>query len=260
MPSVFLSLRLKLSLQDYNTLQMKWLAKINLSVVIERLGTFKSALFLVTVIGLCLFTGYRLGNYYHHFQVTSLEQQKLRLEQLYQEQEENVARINTLEVELVVEQLANKKAQELLKTAAQQQFEVKKQLAFYEKIMAPEKQAAGLLVENVKITASKIPNQFTFEVTLVQQQLKRRYSKGYVELVFEGSDKDKSVTLKLAQVSTLNKKDLKFSFLYFQIISGEFTLPESFTPENVLVSAILTKSRWQKYAKKDESVAWQVSK
>ncbi|HCM48457.1 MAG TPA: hypothetical protein DIS98_13485 [Colwellia sp.] len=238
---------------------MKWLAKINLGVVIERLGTFKSALFLLTVISLCLFTGYRLGNYYHYFQITNLEQQKVRLEQLYQQQENNIARIHTLEVELAVEQLANQKAQGLLKSAAKQQFEVKKQLAFYEKIMAPEKQAAGLFVENINIQATKIPNKYHFQVTLVQQQLKRRYSKGYLELIFKGREGDQAVTLKLADVAELNKKDLQFSFQYFQIINGEFTLPVNFTPENVLVSAILTQSRWQKYAKKDKSVSWQVS-
>jgi hypothetical protein len=238
---------------------MKWLAKINLGVVIERLGTFKSALFLLTVISLCLFIGYRLGNYYHYFQITNLEQQKVRLEHLYQQQENNIARIHTLEVELAVEQLANQKAQGLLKSAAKQQFEVKKQLAFYEKIMAPEKQAAGLFVENIKIQATKIPNKYHFQVTLVQQQLKRRYSKGYLELIFKGREGDQAVTLKLADVAELNKKDLQFSFQYFQIINGEFTLPANFTPENVLVSAILTQSRWQKYAKKDKSVSWQVS-
>jgi hypothetical protein len=238
---------------------MKWLAKINLGVVIERLGTFKSALFLITVISLCLFTGYRVGNYYHHFQVTSLEQQKLRLEQLYQQQEEHMARIHTLEVELTVEQLANIKAQELLKEAAEQKFEVKKQLAFYEKIMAPEKEAAGLFVENINIVSSKAPNQYHFQVTLVQQQLKRRYSKGYIELVFEGQEGNKTIKLKLSEVAELNKKDLKFSFQYFQIINGQFTLPPNFTPERILVSAILTKSRWQKYAKKDKTVLWQVN-
>jgi len=247
-----------LSLQDYNTLQMKWLAKINLSVVIERLGTFKSALFLLTVISLCLFTGYRLGNYYHHFQVTSLEQQKLRLELLYRQQEESIAQIHTLEVELAVEQLANKNAQFLLKTAAEQQFELKKQLAFYEKVMAPEKQSSGILVENVKIMAGKAPNQYQFQVTLVQQQLKRRYSKGYIDLVFEGQDAEKKVEYKLSQVSKLDKKTLKFSFQYFQIISGEFILPEGFSPESLTASAILTKSRWQKYAKKDKQLPWLV--
>jgi len=238
---------------------MKWLAKINLSVVIERIGTFKSALFLFAVIGLCLFTGYRLGNYYHHFQETNLEQQKQRLVQLYNQQEESIARIHSLEVELAIEQLANNEVQELLKTSAEQSFEVKKQLAFYEKVMAPEKQAEGLFVESIKIVATTTPNKYHFQVALVQQQLKRRYSKGYIDLVFKGKEGEKPVKLKLTDVSQLNKKDLSFSFQYFQIISGEFTLPANFSPENVLASAILTKSRWQKYAKKEMNVIWQVN-
>ena len=237
---------------------MKWLAKINLGVVIDRLGTFKSALFLVALISLCLFTGYRLGNYYQYFQVTHLEQQKLRLDYLYQQQADSVERIHTLEVELAIEQLANQQAQNLLKSAAEEHFEVKKQLAFYEKVMAPEKQVVGLFVENVKITATKTANKYYFQVTLVQQQLKRRYSKGYIELVITGSTTDKSVKYKLAEISEIAKKDLKFSFQYFQIISGEFTLPEGFSPESVNTSAILTKSRWQKYAKKEMQSPWEV--
>lgn len=242
---------------------MKWLEKINLGVVVARLGAFKSALLLLTVIALCLFTGYRLGNYYHYFQVTSLEQQKLRLEQLYQQQEENIALIHTLEVELAVEQLANKKAQDLLKAAAEEKFDLQTQLAFYEKVMAPEKKSTSLFVEDLKIQAGKKPNTYQFQVTLLQQQLKRRYSKGYIDLVFEGSANevggDKAVKLKLTDVSALNKKDGSFSFQYFQMISGEFTLPANFTPENVVVSTILTKSRWQKYAKNETNLAWQVS-
>ncbi|MEI6894605.1 MAG: DUF6776 family protein [Colwellia sp.] len=238
---------------------MKWLEKINFSVVIDRLGSFKSALLLFTVIGLCLFIGYRLGNYHHQFQVTNLELQQLRLTQLYQQYEENIARIHGLEVELVVEELANKQAQELLKALAERKFEVKKQLAFYEKVMAPEKQAQGLLVESVQIIATSTAQKYQFKVILVQQRLKRRYSKGYIEIEFKGLQDDKAVSFALTDVATLSKKDLKFSFQYFQIISGEFTLPASFSPEDIIVSAILTKSRWQKYAKKEKSVIWQVS-
>jgi hypothetical protein len=94
---------------------MNWLAKINLTVVTKRLGPFKSALFLLTLIILCLFIGYRLGNFYHNFQSTTLAQQKGRLDQLYEEQSRQVERIHTLEVELAVEQLANQNAQATLK-------------------------------------------------------------------------------------------------------------------------------------------------
>jgi len=238
---------------------MKWLAKINLGIVIERLGAFKSALLILSVVGLALFSGYRLGNYYQHFQLTNLEQQKQRLEQLYEQQEDQVARIHTLEVELTVEQLANKKAQESLKDLAQEHFEAKKQLAFYEKVMAPEKQTDGLLIENIKLVAGSAPNQFQFQVTLVQQQLKRRYSKGYIDLTFEGLKADKVVKVKLKDIAKISSKDLKFSFQYFQIIRGEFTFPQDFTPKHVSVAAVLTQSRWQKYAKKEQRIPWQVS-
>lgn len=235
---------------------MNWLAKINLTVVIERLGPFKSALFLIIVMALCLFTGYRLGNFYHHFQTTTLAQQKDRLEHLYKEQALQVERIHTLEVELAVEQLANQNAQITLKQMADEHYQVKKQLGFYEKVMAPEKGANGLVIDNVKITASQSPNHYNFQITLVQQQLKKRYAKGYVDIKLTGSSSNKPSQLALSDISTATKKDLSFSFKYFQVVSGDFTLPDDFAVEKVQVSAILTKSKWQKYQKLNQTLPW----
>ena len=235
---------------------MNWLAKINLTVVIERLGPFKSALFLFILMALCLFTGYRLGNFYHNFQTTTLEKQKNRLEQLYQEQTQQVERIHTLEVELAIEQLANQNAQVTLKQMAAEHYQVKEQLGFYEKVMAPEKGANGLVIDNVKITASQSPNHYNFQITLVQQQLKKRYAKGYVDIMVMGSLANKPSQLKLSDISTVTKKDASFSFKYFQVVSGSFTLPDDFIAEEIQVSAILTKSKWQKYQKLNETISW----
>jgi Family of unknown function (DUF6776) len=221
---------------------MNWLAKINLTVVTQRLGPFKSALFLLTLIVLCLFVGYRLGNFYHNFQLNTLEQQ--------------VARIHTLEVELAVEQLASQNAQATLKKMSKAHYQVKKELAFYEKVMAPEKDANGLVIDNVKITASKSPNHYNFQVVLVQQQLKKRYAKGYVDLVVIGSLNNKPSQLKLEKISAISKKERAFSFKYFQVIEGSFTLPENFAPEKIQLSAILTKSKWQKYQKLNKTLPW----
>ena len=237
---------------------MNWLAKINLTVVIERLGRFKSALFLVILMLVCLFTGYRLGNFYHHFQTTTLAQQKDRLEHLYQEQAFQVERINTLEVELAVEQLANQNAQVTLKQMADEHYKVKKQLGFYEKVMAPEKGANGVVIDNVKIIASQSPNHFNYQITLVQQQLKKRYAKGYVDIIVKGSLDNKPRQLLLSDISTVTRKNMSFSFQYFQVISGDFTLPNNFVAEKIQVSAILTKSKWQKYQRLNETLPWKL--
>ena len=237
---------------------MNWLAKINLTVVTERLGPFKSALFLLTLIALCLFIGYRLGNFYHNFQSTTLAQQKIRLEQLYQQQSKQVERIHTLEVELAVEQLANQNAQAMLKKMSVEHYQVKKELAFYEKVMAPEKEADGLVIDNIKIIASQSPNYYHFQVILVQQQLKKSYAKGYVDLVVIGSLANKPSQLKLSDISAVTKKELSFSFKYFQVIEGTFTLPENFVPEKIHISAVLTKTKWQKYQELNKTESWDV--
>lgn len=235
---------------------MNWLAKINLSVVIKRLGPYKSAFFLALMMVLCIFTGYRLGNFYHHFQTTTLAQQKNRLENLYQEQALQVERIHTLEVELAVEQLVNQNAQVTLQQMADELYQVKKQLGFYEKVMAPEKGANGLVIDKVKITASQSLNHYNFQITLVQQQLKKRYAKGYVDIVVTGSFANKPKQLALSDISTATKKSLSFSFKYFQVISGGIILPNDFIAEKIQVSAILTKSKWQKYQKLNETLPW----
>lgn len=235
---------------------MNWLAKINLAVVAERLGPFKSAIFLIVLISLCLFTGYRLGNYYHTFQTSTLAQQKQRLDDLYHKQSKQVERIHTLEVELAVEQLANQNAQSTLKQMADEHYQVKKQLAFYEKVMAPEKEADGLVIDKVKLNATSSPQHYDFQVILVQQLLKKRYAKGYIELAVVGSLNNKPSTLPLSQISDLTTKDLTFSFQYFQVLEGTISLPDNFVAEKIQISVILTKTKWQKYQKLSKSLPW----
>ena len=65
--------------------------------------------------------------------------------------------------------------------------QVKKELAFYEKVMAPEKQADGLVIDDLSVSTTASSNHFRFQVTLVQQKIKKRYAKGRIELSFSGS-------------------------------------------------------------------------
>lgn len=238
---------------------MNWLAKINLNTVVTRLGTFSSAILLLVIVVITLFCGYRLGNFYHGYQVQTLAQQQARLDFTYQQLAEKTQYINTLEVELEVERMANQRSQQTVKAIEQAHYQVKKELAFYEKVMAPEKQANGLVIDGVNLTKTESPDHYRFQVVLVQQLLRKRYAKGHIELSITGSLDNKPTSIALSALSTLDKKDLSFSFQYFQIISGELTLPKNFVPETINVAAILTKSKWQKYNRIDESYPWSKS-
>jgi len=235
---------------------MNWLAKINLNTVVVRLGTFRSAILLMLLIVICIYSGYRIGNFYHGYQVKTLAQQKVRLDNLYEKNVLQNSRINTLEVELEVERMANQRSQKLLKSMESEHYQVKKELAFYEKVMAPEKTADGLVVDRISVYPTGSPHHFRFQVVLVQQQRRKRFAKGYVGLEFTGSLDNKPSQLILSNISTSTKKDLSFSFQYFQIIEGEFTLPENFLPEKVELATILPKNKWQKYKRLDESFNW----
>lgn len=221
-----------------------------------RLGPFRSALLLILLIVTCIYSGYRVGNFYHGYQVKTLAKQKIRLDELYEKNVQQNSRINTLEVELEVERMANQRSQKILKTMESQHYQVKKELAFYEKVMAPEKTADGLVVDRISVYPTGSPHHFRFQVVLVQQQIRKRFAKGYVGLVLTGSLDNKPSQLTLSNISTSTKKDLSFSFQYFQIVEGEFTLPENFLPEKIELSATLPKNKWQKFKRLNESYMW----
>ena len=235
---------------------MNWLAKINLPVVVRRLGPFKSALLLFSTVALCLFIGYRIGNYFHSFQINTIAQQKQRLDTLYSQHNDSLKRIHMLEVELEVERLANQQAQQTIKSMEADHFTVKKQLAFYEKVMAPEKQADGLVIDQVDLSATESENHFKFSVVLVQQKLKKRYAKGYIDVAVKGSQANQPKTLDLKSISELSKDQRSFSLKYFQRIEGELTLPVGFIPESLEIKAVLPKGKWQKYSEVNQSYRW----
>ena len=152
--------------------------------------------------------------------------------------------------------MANQRSQQTLKSIEQEHFQVKKELAFYEKVMAPEKAANGLVIDNINLTKTESPDHYRFQVVLVQQLLRKRYAKGFIEVSITGSLDNKPTTIPLSVLSTLTKKDLSFSFQYFQIISGELTLPKNFIPETINVAAILPKGKWQEYNRIDQIHPW----
>lgn len=224
----------------------------------EGVGAFRSVVVIFSLVLISVYCGYRFGNYYHNYQKDLIEHQKIRLKNLYSQQADLSTQVNTLTVELEVERIASQRSVKLLKKMESEHYEVKKQIAFYEKVMAPEKQANGLALDTVLVFPTKSPHHYRFDVTLVQQQLRKQYAKGYIDIQVLGSLHNKPHTLSLSNISTLKRQDLSFSFKYFQVIDGEFTLPKGFAPERLSISATLPKGRWQDYKQINASYPWRV--
>lgn len=235
---------------------MSAFTKINFTTIVAKIGTLRAAILLILIIAAAFYTGYRIGNFYHYYQMQSLSQQKLRLNELYQKLADKTQLIHTLEVELEVERMANQGSQKDFKALEQELYQIKKQLAFYEKVMAPEKQADGLVIDDFILETTSSPNHFRFQVVLVQQLLRKRFAKGYINLSLTGSLNGKPTTLLLDKISPMNKKQRSFSFQYFQIINGEFTLPKFFVPEKINIAVVLPKGKWQEYHRIERDYNW----
>lgn len=235
---------------------MNWLTKINLRIAIAKLGLFQSALILALIISTTLYSGYRLGNFYHSYQAQKIQKQSQQLDQLYKKISEQHNAIDMLEVEFNVEYLASEHSKSFIKKLEQSNIELKTQLAFFEKIMAPENEINGIVLDDFKIIPTSSKQRFRFESMVIQQQKNKRYAKGYIDLVIEGSLNNKSTKLALSDISSFTEKELSFSFRYFQQITGEFIFPENFIPEQILVRVVLPKGKWQKFNQLNKNYTW----
>lgn len=232
------------------------IAKIKFADLWRKLGNLQASVVLVLLLSACLYSGYRIGNFYHSYQSQQISQQQQRLTQAYQQHEIVLKQLHQLQVELEVEKITNQHNAELLKQSEQQKFALKKQLAFYEKVMAPEKQADGLVLDKFSIEPTGSANHYRFNAVLVQQLQRKRYAKGYVQIAFVGSLDGKPSRIELPEIAKHIKTHPEFSFKYFQTLEGEFTLPVQYIPEKVEIAVILPKGKWQKYSRIDVSYGW----
>ncbi len=236
---------------------MNWLAKINLQAIVRKIGVFKAAIILVTLVITCVFCGYRIGNYFHSHQTQALAYHKSRLEILYHQNSEQVKRIHTLEVELEVEKITNQRSLSSLRDTEAAHYQLKQELAFYEKVMAPEKLVDGVILDEFIITPTDISNFYNFQAVLVQKKKLKRHSKGDIDIIISGKQNNKKVNFSVKELSSLTKKELSFSFKFFQSLVGTIIIPESFVPEKVMIVITLPKRGYQKYIRTEESLLWE---
>src|SRR3990167_6174509 len=183
-------------------------------------GSWRQVLLTAGLIGLAALAGQLFGNYYYVQQVnvlsSKLEESQKKSNSLTANLNEQLKQNDYLTAELAVEKSAGQLIQQELKAEQQKLFDTRKELAFYQRIFA----------------------------------------KGTVELKLHGFAEDKRDTLDLLQLAGFKKSDKAFSFKYFQIIEGEFSLPEGFKPEKVDVALKVAAARSAKSAKVDKNFFW----
>ena len=222
----------------------------------QKLGRFQFLLLLVLILSAAGYAGFYLGNSFEVWQQNKINEQDSRLTTLYQELDNKIRQINYLSVELEVEQNANVQVKEELLALREESFTLRRELNFYQKVLAPELVADGISVEQFQVEETNIPRRFKFRFALVQTDSKKRYAKGYIRLQLIGSKAEKKVKLDLAKLANLADKNLKFSFHYFQYFEGEFELEPNVMAEELEVKVIQPKTKWRKYKAFTQRLTW----
>ncbi|WP_295682762.1 DUF6776 family protein [uncultured Nevskia sp.] len=138
--------------------------------------------------------------------------------------------------------------------------DLREQLAFYRGIVSPQESQAGVRVYEFRVSAVKTsPNQYRFDLVLIQPVRSDKRVGGQVELSIEGLKSGKKQTLKLADIAVDGARNLLFSFKYFEEFSGQLKLPEDFRPLRAMVvlqpgggqAAIEDEYDWKKIIRED---------
>jgi len=163
------------------------------------------------------------------------------------------ARVAVLERETEVVRKANRLLREEEAARQAETNRLQAELDFYSRLAGTGGEQTGLAVYQVELTRTESPQVFRFILTLTQNIRRASIVSGKASLDVEGTMENRPVTLYWAQLTEGTVIDNTFRFKYFQQLEGYLTLPESFSPDRLVVSldvkgqrkALITGFDWQ---------------
>ena len=127
-------------------------------------------------------------------------------------------------------------------------------IAFYRGIVSPADGAAGLKVQDLKVTRGEMERVYRVRLVLVQSLKHDRKVSGDVVLSVQGEKDGAEATYDYAQLLQ-GESDVSwpFSFRYFQDFDREIVLPDGFTPETITIQV---RSKTRSIDSIEETYAW----
>jgi hypothetical protein len=130
-------------------------------------------------------------------------------------------------------------------------------IAFYRGIVSPADGAAGLRVQDLRLTRSQDERAYNVRLVLVQSLQHDRKVTGDVSLVVQGEEGGVTTTYSYAQLLPEDSSaSWPFSFRYFQDFDREIVLPDGFTPESITIEV---RSKTRSISSIEESYSWATS-
>jgi hypothetical protein len=121
-----------------------------------------------------------------------------------------------------------------LTEAQNEVLELKKELAFYKSIVAPEQGKPSMVIQTIQLKKD-VAGDYDYKIMVSQQGRNDRFARGTIEVTIKGTNQGAKQTLALSDVSDDAGKPMKFGLKYFQNFTGKLKLPEGFVAESMRV-------------------------
>ncbi|MFB2830028.1 DUF6776 family protein [Aeromonas jandaei] len=179
--------------------------------------------------------GYFAGNHQDLAQSSLLGVQQETLDRQSNAISQLKTELGLKDTQLATQRAAFEQLQTTLKSQEAQVQELKRQLAFFERIMRPTGEQVGVVIDNLTLQETSIPGRYHYRLALTQPAKKRELFRGQVQIRVEGSLGDKPKVLSGRDLG-MKVSEWRYSLRYFQLLEGNWQLPEGFVPDRIRVT------------------------
>jgi len=199
---------------------------------------FMGFLVLIALLGAMFLITYEYGRRMAGFDSSDagqvIDSQQAEIETLQSNLAEYQRQTAMLERNSEIEDDTTGQLKKTLTEAQNQVLELKKELAFYKSIVAPEQGKPSLVIQTIQLKKD-VAGDYGYKIMVSQQGRNDRFARGAVEVSIEGTNQGAKQILALSDVSDDASKPLKFGLKYFQNFTGKLKLPEGFAAESMRV-------------------------
>ncbi|WP_420933777.1 DUF6776 family protein [Alteromonas sp. A081] len=208
------------------------------------LGNHKFALLVAFLMLIMLGFGFQLARYIDKGDRLIVKAQKETIAILSNENNKLTTRVNQLDVEMELTQLESESLTKTLVETRRQLEEQQQLLTFYERVVAPEKSDSVFVADDIEVF-SLGDNNYQLRMVLLQPTQQKSVINGSLQLSIKGALGGKTVAYTTNGDNFIGD-DIAFRFRYFQAVSVDFSLPETFEPESLSMSTTVYRYKTNK--------------
>ena len=229
---------------------------MNLAALKEQLGFVRYYGLVIFVLAGMFYAGHEFAKKRNEILSAKNELLAQSIQNLTNENQLINSQLNVKKVELEVASIANEQAQQTLKNRLNLESELRQQISFYQKVMAPEMMQDGFVIESAEISATASDSNYAIKLMMLQHENIKATIKGTLEVTIFGSLQGKPASYSLDKLQDDPEQKLSFAFKYFEVVETRITLPDGFIPDRLEISTDIYKYKRKRGSYKTQ-IKWQ---